>query len=512
MRIKRSSIRALLKQHVLLERTISLKDLRKELRIKNVKEIQRIIGTKDDGDWGKNTDKAWFAWCRKDKTQEKAWEYFSKNAKNVKSSEEKTVKDAVKSGNVKKIVSLFKRVNPKGSQLALVNLFATGTNKTKVSVKKSSAEDDNVIDLGTTTIIAKKPGKDKSAKGKGEGEGEELKKKASVERGSGKILYMGDSQMAGGQLGKVLINKFGNKQAKVAEGSKQAIHFVGRSSKGDMTGNSTKELKKKPEAIIISLNGNGILGTEKFLEKIKKLSPESKLVWLGAPPITKQWKKKDGKIIPFPKKYGWSKYTQNPIDFKRIQKKRKSRNTKVKDIIQGFVRRNSDLQWTFIDPFDFLDDNTVSIKAYDGVHLSRDRAQKYVDAASGDIQKAISSTMTEAKNIKITLRQLRRLLKESVNSDFKTDGRVLVSGDKKYKITSKGFNLPLKKIEKKENGYEVTIKKPFVAGGGLQTGMIEGKDLMTIESNIANDVKRFSIDMLDPVENEVNTITFKKVY
>jgi len=508
MRIKRSSIRALLKQHVLLERTVSIKDLRKELRIKNVKEIQRIIGTKDDGDWGKNTDKAWFAWCRKDETQKKAWEYFSKNAKNVNPSEEKTVKDAVKSGNVKKIVSLFKRVNPKGSELALVNLFTTGTNKTKMNVKKSSAEDDNVIDLGTTTIIGTKPSKDKSVKGKGEGE--ELKKKVSVEKGSGKILYMGDSQMAGGQLGKILISKFGNMQAKVAEGGKQAIHFVGRESDGDMTGNSTKELKKKPEAIIISLNGNGTLGTVKFLEKIKKLSPESKLVWLGAPPITKQWKKKDGKIMPFPKKYGWSKYTQNPMDFNRVQKKRKSRNAKVKGIIQGFARRD-DLKWTFIDPFDFLDDSTVNIEDYDGVHLTSDRAQKYIDAASDDIQKAISSKFAEARNIKITRKQLRRLLKEVIISDFKTDGKVLIAGDKKYKITSSGFNLPLKKIEKKDKGYEVTIKKPLIVGGGLQTGMITGDDLLTIEEKTSSGVRSFSIDMKDP-EGKVNTITFSKVY
>ena len=113
--------------------------------------------------------------------------------------------------------------------------------------------------------------------------------------------------------------------------------------------------------------------------------------------------------------------------------------------------------------------------------------------------------------MRISRRELRMLLSEALAVNFETDGRVLIAGERKYKITASGFNLPLLSIKKISTGYEVTIKKPFVAGGGTQTGKIEGKELEFIQAQISNNSRSFSVDLKDPDTGDVTTIKFKKV-
>jgi len=187
------------------------------------------------------------------------------------------------------------------------------------------------------------------------------KKKKNILEDDSKIsastdtLLFGDSQMQGG-IGQILESKYGGKR--LYKPGSTAAYWHSNSL-------LTSELAKKPSKIVIHLNGNGISGTEELLDKIKKITPSSEIVWYGAPPATL---KKDS---PYEK-------VRTIDSLSKYNSYRKKMNDTVKSILSA-----SELNSVFIDPFSeiFNLENLSSIpytcNNCDGIHVPKTVAQKY---------------------------------------------------------------------------------------------------------------------------------------
>jgi hypothetical protein len=189
--------------------------------------------------------------------------------------------------------------------------------------------------------------------GVGKNVGERILSPAS--EASGSNLLFGDSQMQGG-IGQVLHGKFGG--TKLARPGTSARYWY-------KSMQLEEELKKNPKNIIIQLNGNGIDGTDELIQKIKKITPNSNIIWYGAPPATLR---------------GDSEYTRVNNDKKVIafNRVRKNNNNIVASILNSY-----NINGRFIDPFDELFGVEINNpKPYlcngcDGVHVPKNIAQKY---------------------------------------------------------------------------------------------------------------------------------------
>lgn len=170
----------------------------------------------------------------------------------------------------------------------------------------------------------------------------------------GETLLFGDSQMQGG-IGQVLQARFGGERIYMP--GKQASYWV-------TNGELESKLKKKPENIIVQLNGNGISGTKELMQKIKKITPESKITWYGAPPATISRGSSFSKV-------------RNEDSLRSFNNSRRSNNINARSIIEAI-----DSNATFIDPFDQIFDMNGKSIPYscnncDGVHVPKSIAQIY---------------------------------------------------------------------------------------------------------------------------------------
>lgn len=142
------------------------------------------------------------------------------------------------------------------------------------------------------------------------------------------VLLFGDSQMqpstAGGEtIGKLLEKKF--KAGRSKKESRQVVRvgmggwtpakYVNNfdtklySKRGNFVSNSiSSHLQKKPKLIIIVLGGNGVDPKAKYsiklIEKIKSITPESQIIWIGPPPPASDGTdyNLDGKLLPLRRK------------------------------------------------------------------------------------------------------------------------------------------------------------------------------------------------------------------
>lgn len=169
---------------------------------------------------------------------------------------------------------------------------------------------------------------------------------------SGATLLFGDSQMQGG-IGQALEAKYGG--TRLSKPGSSAAYWVGSQQ-------LLSELSKKPSKIIIQLNSNGISGTENLLNKIKSITPESEVIWYGAPPAIL---KKDSQY----------KQVTTPQGLSEFNKNRQSMNNAVAGMIAS-----SDLNAEFIDPFtdifDLSGGQPYSCNNCDGIHVPQSVAQK----------------------------------------------------------------------------------------------------------------------------------------
>ena len=173
------------------------------------------------------------------------------------------------------------------------------------------------------------------------------------------VFLFGDSQMGdyhrgnkstGGKetYGYKLKKQF-KKSDKVGIGSKTPKYFVDNYSK------IKNYINKKPKLIIISLGGNGSIGAKSLVQKIKKHSPSSKIIWIGAPPMAT-----DG-----------SSYSTN---WQGKTKTRKKRNNNIKNAISGMVE-------AFINPYDIMGETYSCSKNCDGVHMVGTMAEQFIQKA-----------------------------------------------------------------------------------------------------------------------------------
>ena len=185
------------------------------------------------------------------------------------------------------------------------------------------------------------------------------------------ILYLGDSQMAGA-LGNALIAQLG-RGVRLAKKSTRASHWANHPR-------LIETLERNPSKVIVSLNGNGIGGTEELIKTLRDNLPEgTPLVWSGAPPP--QYRGGDEKT--------WAKYLTTPSGFDRAYNRRIKNNNTVASLV------NSVKNWTFVSPFDHIKYETpikVGGKEYvsgyvcppcDGVHLPNAVSEAYVSKIAG---------------------------------------------------------------------------------------------------------------------------------
>jgi hypothetical protein len=181
---------------------------------------------------------------------------------------------------------------------------------------------------------------------------------AQAEPPSGEALLVGDSQMQGG-IGSVLQGKYGGSK-RLSKGGSNALYWTKRSD-------FKSSLMNKPSRIIVQLNSNNIEGTEKFISLIEEHSPDSEVIWYGAPPSI-LWPKSRYSVV------------RTEGDLGPWNNSREKRNIAVKGMLGA-----SSLNARFIDPFSDIFDMTKSpVWRYsdsdhnrDGVHLPLSVAQKF---------------------------------------------------------------------------------------------------------------------------------------
>ena len=178
---------------------------------------------------------------------------------------------------------------------------------------------------------------------------------------SGHTLYLGDSQMVG-SLGNALV-AVGGSGPRLAKVGVQASYWANNSE-------LVSTLESGPSKIIISLNGNGISGTQSLIETIKEHTPRPpKVVWTGAPPAIRR-----------PPGSTWADYLTTESGFQQAQARRRSNNMEVEAKVEAEG-------WTFLDPYEYIKlengEPGYECSRCDGIHLPRDVAEEYVSKISG---------------------------------------------------------------------------------------------------------------------------------
>jgi hypothetical protein len=179
---------------------------------------------------------------------------------------------------------------------------------------------------------------------------------------SGSVLYVGDSQMKG-PLGNALMG---------AAGSGKRLSQTGTTASfwaNDPT--LIREIGKKPSKIVISLNGNGISGTEDLIELIRSNVPSAtRVIWTGTPP-------------PIRRSKSWSKAVTSDEGFGSAYDDRHKKNETVRVMVEA-------QGWTFINPYDhikyekpmIIGDRTFvsgyTCDSCDGIHLPAEVSDIYV--------------------------------------------------------------------------------------------------------------------------------------
>lgn len=143
-------------------------------------------------------------------------------------------------------------------------------------------------------------------------------------------------------------------------------------------------LKKGPSKVIISLNGNGIGGTDELINTLKTYLPkEVPLIWTGAPPP--QYRVGDENT--------WAKYLTTPTGFTKAYYNRIKNNATVASKIAQAKGYN----WKFISPFDYIKlsspkqvagkqiDAGYNCPGCDGIHLPSHVAKDYVSQISSQL-------------------------------------------------------------------------------------------------------------------------------
>lgn len=177
-------------------------------------------------------------------------------------------------------------------------------------------------------------------------------------------FYIGDSQM-GFHLGRALISVGGSGIMKSKVGSRASTWNLRKDEE------LIPILKKGPSKIIISLNGNGISGTDDFINTLaSNINSSTKVVWTGAPPPLR----KD--------KSSYSNLTSDS-SFASYYDQRNRWNKTVGDKVRS-------KGWTFINPYDYIKYDKPQViggrtfySGYtcyrcDGIHLPASVAKQYV--------------------------------------------------------------------------------------------------------------------------------------
>ena len=225
----------------------------------------------------------------------------------------------------------------------------------KYSGEVDGSVDDNVLAL--LESYPANPSEDSGASGKKDS--------------SSFTLFVGDSQMSGHLGSELLSSSSSGKTKKLSRGSTTAADWVKSSA-------LRRELRKVPDKIVISLNGNGVSGTVNLINLILDyLGDEVEVIWTGAPP-------------PIKRTSSSYKYLNTKSGFAKAYKNRKKRN----DLVKGALPS----KWTFIDPYDYIkyeEPKTLKIgseektfesgyecNSCDGLHLPSHVAKAYVSKIS----------------------------------------------------------------------------------------------------------------------------------
>jgi len=174
---------------------------------------------------------------------------------------------------------------------------------------------------------------------------------------SDKVLLFGDSQMQGG-IGKALESIYGGERI-YKHGSNASYWYSNPILK--------IKLKERPSKIVIHLNGNGTSGTENLINLIKSITPNSYIIWYGAPPAILK------KNSPYDK-------VRTPEALRSFNNFRNNSNKYVESVLS-----NSGLNYKFINPFldifTFNEGQAYSCNNCDGIHVPESIAKdKYTFA------------------------------------------------------------------------------------------------------------------------------------
>jgi len=172
------------------------------------------------------------------------------------------------------------------------------------------------------------------------------KRKALDLSKGGSAVIFGDSQVGGG-IGRAFKEKLKEKGYDVCSDCK--MHVNGSSIRYWAKNLNLKYLleEKQPSLVVISLGGNGgSSGAKSLVDKIKQLSPKSRIIWSGVPPAVKATR--SGRQKP-----------------KKMAQFRQQTNIKLQQALGDI----------YIDPSDYMPDYRSSP---DGIHVPYKDAKIYV--------------------------------------------------------------------------------------------------------------------------------------
>lgn len=172
---------------------------------------------------------------------------------------------------------------------------------------------------------------------------------------SGETYMFGDSQMQATALGPFFEKKYGAKPE--AEPGWQAKSWLNDSR-------FLSALEKRPSRMVFQLNSNGIAKTKELLEKIFNTSPNTEVIWYGAPPAT----------LKSNSSYSVVRTESSLASF---NERRMADNVSVEGLLSS-----SGLRYTFINPFTDIPGLTnwscsESLEPCDGIHITLSIADKY---------------------------------------------------------------------------------------------------------------------------------------
>lgn len=132
-------------------------------------------------------------------------------------------------------------------------------------------------------------------------------------------------------------------------------------------------LSQLPKRIVINLGGNSIDGATALLEKIRKVTPKSKIMWFGAPPAIKTQERSQPTTLA-------------------LNNKRNARNNALESLVPQYGG-------TFVNPFKLFNQEDINrgeaykCRGCDGIHMPDQVAkEKYASVAQYDTSNIIADT------------------------------------------------------------------------------------------------------------------------